>query len=239
MIVERPIPDLQGTGTPETIWAACQRLGRLPTWQPEPPPSARVVVVAPHPDDEILGAGGTIARLHRAGASVALVAVTDGEGSHPGMETHLRRVRPQETAAAVARLGIRPHSVHRLRHPDGKIDELTLAEQLAELVNPGDLVLAPWSRDGHPDHDAAGRAAETASGRSGTQLLAYLVWAWHWAEPADLPWSRALRVDIADLMPSKRAAATRFTSQITVPPVVLRQHVLRRLLRPYEVLVRP
>jgi LmbE family N-acetylglucosaminyl deacetylase len=42
---------------------------------------------------------------------------------------------------------------------------------------------APWRHDGHPDHDAAGRAATIASAAAGAPLLQYLVWAWHWADP--------------------------------------------------------
>jgi LmbE family N-acetylglucosaminyl deacetylase len=233
------MPDLTGRGTPESTWSRCPALAALPSWQPRPPAGGRIVVVAPHPDDEMLGAGGTIARLCHSGARVELVAVTDGERSHPGMEDHLRAVRPLETLAAAARLGIEFSAVSRLRHPDGQIDEGRLAEQLAALIRPGDLVLAPWPRDGHPDHDAAGRAAATAAARRDADLLAYLVWAWHWARPDDLPWERAVRVDIADLAAAKREAAACFRSQISIDPVVLPAHVRRRLLRSYEVLVRP
>ena len=238
MNFDQPARDLQGAGTPESVWADCHLAERLPQWQPEQPANGRVIVVAPHPDDEILGAGGTVARLSRAGAFVELIAVTDGERSHPGMESHLRCVRPRESLAAAGRLGIRFRSIRRLRHPDGRIDEPTLARSLAELVGPGDLVLAPWVCDGHPDHDATGRAAAQACARNGADLLAYLVWAWHWAKPDDLPWSRAQRVDISDLVAPKRSAAGCFRSQIKVEAVVLPPHVLRRLVRPYEVLLR-
>lgn len=233
----RAAPDLQGGGTLESIWSACSPLADLGRWQPRVPASGRVVVVAPHPDDEILGPGGTLARLSRVGAEVVLVAVTDGERSHPGMERHLRAVRPLESLAAAGRLGIEYGAVHRLRHPDGKVDERGLVDQLADVVQSGDLMLAPWRNDGHPDHDAVGRAAEQAAARSGAHLLSYLVWAWHWASPDDLPWEQALRVDITDVAAAKRHAAACFTSQIAVEPVILAAHVRRRLLRSYEVLL--
>lgn len=179
--------DLTGHGTPESAWARCSALDGLPSWAPRPPASGRVVVVAPHPDDEILGAGGTTARLYRLGAQVDLVAVTDGERSHPGMDRHLRVVRPLETLVAASELGIEFGSTSRLRQPDGQVDEAKLIGQLTARIRPGDLVLAPWAGDGHPDHDSVGRAAETACSRTGADLLAYLVWAWHWASPDDLP----------------------------------------------------
>lgn len=238
-MVEQVLPELGGRGTSEFVWTGCQHLAKLPAYRPQPPSSGQVIVIAPHPDDEILGVGGTIARLYRAGARVQLVAVTDGEHSHPGMDDHLRAVRPQETAAAAARLGIEFHPVHRLQQTDGQVDEARLSKQLKAIFGQADLVLAPWVRDGHPDHDAAGRAAERAIALTGADLLFYLVWAWHWARPDDLPWERALRVGIAELAAHKREAAACFHSQISIDPVVLPAHVRRRLLRSYEVLLRP
>lgn len=232
-------PDLTGWGTPESTWARCSTLAALPAWQPRPPAGGRVVVVAPHPDDEILGVGGTIARLGRVGAQVDLVAVTDGEHSHPGLERYLRAVRPLETLAAAAELGIEFDSISRLRHPDGEVDEAKLIGQLAARIRPGDLVLAPWARDGHPDHDAVGRAVETACIGNSGDLLAYLVWAWHWARPDDLPWHRALRVDLDDLAVAKRRAAAAFHSQLAIEPVVLPAHIRPRLLRGFEVVLQP
>ena len=49
---------------------------------------------------------------------------------------------------------------------------------------PARVCLAPWPGDGHPDHDACGRAAAAAAAATGAPLLQYLVWAWHWADPA-------------------------------------------------------
>lgn len=239
MTSQTTAPELTGQGTPEATWSRCSTLAALPPWSPRLPASGRIVVVAPHPDDEILGAGGITARLCRLGAQVDLVAVTDGEHSHPGLDRYLRIVRPLETLAAASQLGIEFDAISRLRHPDGQVDETKLTGQLTARIRPGDLVLAPWARDGHPDHDAVGRAVETVCARTGADLLAYLVWAWHWATPDDLPWEKAIRVELDDLAAAKRRAAAAFHSQLTVEPVILPVHVQRRLLRPFEVLLEP
>ncbi|MYS00504.1 MULTISPECIES: PIG-L family deacetylase, partial [unclassified Streptomyces] len=72
---------IQAPGTDEGVWET------WPGWESLPeftlPPPGRVVVVAAHPDDEVLGLGGTIARLAAAGHGLTVVSVTDGEGSHP------------------------------------------------------------------------------------------------------------------------------------------------------------
>ena len=76
-----------------------------------------------------------------------------------------------------------------------------------------DVCLAPWSRDVHADHEAAGRAARRVSERT----LCYPVWMWHWAVPGDprVPWHRALRVSLpAAVAARKRAAIACFTSQL-------------------------
>ncbi|MGH3155302.1 MAG: PIG-L deacetylase family protein, partial [Streptosporangiaceae bacterium] len=75
-----PASPIDAPGTAEAAWSRWPMLGRVPTldvtgW-------ASVVIVAAHPDDEVLGPGGIIATLAAAGASVRVVAVTDGEASH-------------------------------------------------------------------------------------------------------------------------------------------------------------
>ncbi len=234
-------PTLEGRGTPEEVWQDCEELDRLPIWDPAKPPSGRVVVIAPHPDDEILGPGGTVALLVAAGAEVSLIAVTDGESSHRGQRARLRRVRPLESAAAARQLGITPSETRRLQHADGAVDEVGLSAELARLVCPGDLVLAPWWHDGHPDHDRVGRAARAATFAMRAHTMAYLVWAWHWASPhRGIPWSRACRVELGSPLAQRKAAAVGcFHSQVEGPDPILSPPVLRRLTRGFEVFVHP
>ena len=89
------------------------------------PPGARVVVVAPHPDDEILTCGGLLDLVAARGDAPLIVAVTDGEASHPGSPAwppeRLRHERARETLAALACLGIDAACVQRLAIPDGGV----------------------------------------------------------------------------------------------------------------------
>ena len=173
--------------------------------------------MAAHPDDEVLGAGGLMSLLAAAGTRLRLVAVTDGERSHRGhgSPAALARRRVAETAAALRALGAGSAEVIRLGLPDGRLArrEDELAAELAPLVTGFDLCLAPWDRDLHPDHEAAGRAARRASPGP---LYCFPVWMWHWARPADsrVPWERALRVPLPPgAAGRKRAAITCFASQ--------------------------
>ena len=206
---------IEAPGTDEELWRAWAGLAELPAadiggW-------SSAVIVAAHPDDEVLGAGGIMAALARAGARLRLVSLTDGEASHPGTTepAALARRRAAETAEALHVLGAQRAEVIRLGLPDTGLAacEDEIEASLADLMAGFDVGLAPWSRDAHADHDAAGRAARRASDRT----LGYPVWMWHWAVPGDprVPWHRALRADLpADVAGRKRAAIDRFASQL-------------------------
>lgn len=160
----------------------------------------RLLVVAAHPDDECLGAGALIADAADLGLDVTVLVLTDGEGSHPTSPTvgpdEMRARRALEADRAAAALAPDAHVVHA-GLSDGGLAERhdEVVAQVAELCDDRTLVLAPWTADGHPDHDAAGRAAVDAVATSGAGLAHYLVWFWHWSAPGDLPWSRVVTVD--------------------------------------------
>lgn len=230
---------LDGAGTPESTWQACGQLRELTGFRARRPAGC-VVVVSPHPDDEVLGVGGTLVGLARHGAPVRLIAVTDGEASHAHRAAELRQSRPLETESALAVLGVAPIETVRLGLPDGALSDADVLSALRPLVGPEDLVLAPWSRDGHPDHDACGRAAEEAARQTGCDLYSFLVWAWHWAVPEDIPWAQTHRLDLSPVVTArKRRAARCFVTQLSGPDPILPPGVLRRLTRPYEILLTP
>lgn len=238
-------------GTPEWRWAQCSRLQALPEMSAGAlvPEGGRVVVVAPHPDDEILAAGGLLSLVTALGRPAVLVAVTDGTASHPGSTRwpagRLHAERPQESLAALTALGVQPQALIRLGLPDGGLREAEddLARQLQPLLHPSDVVVTTWRLDGHPDHEATGRATVQAAAAAGARCLEAAVWAWHWAQPGDerLPWNRAFRLLLpAAVVQRKQAAMAAFASQIqpdpsTGAPPVLRQSTLARAGRPFEV----
>lgn len=213
---------IDAPGTDEAAWAAWPGLDALPDasvqWLAG---LSSAVVVAAHPDDEVLGAGGLIAMLAAAGTRLRLVAITDGEGSHRGRAdpVALARRRTAETTAALSALGAGTAEVIRLGMPDSGLAgrENDLAAALERVIAGFDVCLAPWDRDMHPDHEAAGRAARRAARRQpGLRGLCYPVWMWHWASPSDprVPWDQALRVSLPPgATTRKRAAIGCFTSQ--------------------------
>jgi LmbE family N-acetylglucosaminyl deacetylase len=218
----------------------------------EPLQANRVVVVAPHPDDEVLGAGGLMQEALQRGIPLELIAVTDGEASHPHLSDaqalDLASVRRQESLVALQRLGWREPVITRLGIPDGQVGQKRqeLRDALRDLVRPGDLCVSPWTRDGHPDHNACGEAVVKAAREVGARALGYLVWAWHWAQTddSDIPWGSCRRLDLSRRATAlKRWSSTAFESQIRslgpseADAVILPATVLRRFWRSYEIFV--
>ncbi|MFR9801122.1 bifunctional PIG-L family deacetylase/class I SAM-dependent methyltransferase [Pseudonocardia sp. RS010] len=186
----------------------------------------RLVAVAAHPDDETLAAAGFLRAVHATGGTVELVVATDGEAAFPDApaadRAALGRTRRAELHAALEALGLPETRVSWLGLPDSGLadheEELTSA--LAPLLRPADTCLAPWSGDPHPDHAAAGRAAERAA-PVGAHRFAYPIWMWPWLRPDDptIPWQAAREHRLDE--PARRAKAVaieRFASQLAPAP---------------------
>lgn len=233
-------------GTPESEWSS---------WGHTFPPldlarCREMIVVAPHPDDEVLGVGGLMSIAAASGIPVSVVAVTDGGASHPHSPTltsdALTDIRPKEAQRALRELGLDIDPI-RLGFDDGQVaaNEEALTHALTGLLSGGQgtWCLTPWRGDRHPDHEATARACLTAARRVGIAVLEYPVWMWHWSHPNDddVPWGRALTVDLDDRAQAcKNAAVQHFTTQIEplsdhpADRAVLPPHILERLLRSYE-----
>lgn len=81
----KPNP-IVGQGTPLQHWQASSKMAELPHISVEQlvPDGHRAVIIAPHPDDEVLGCGGLMQGLAALGRPIQLISVTDGSASHPG-----------------------------------------------------------------------------------------------------------------------------------------------------------
>lgn len=140
----------------------------------------RLLVVAPHPDDETIMCGGTAALLAADGADVTVVFLTDGESTRGGDRppAEVASARRDEARRACTVLGIRP--IRFLALPDGGVsDHLDeLGDQLRDVleeVRP-DAVALPWFLDGHPDHEAVSRGLAAADPPDALDVLAGEIW---------------------------------------------------------------
>ncbi len=124
-----------------------------------PAQGCEVLAFSPHPDDTELGCGAALALAARGGARVLVASLTSAERSSRG-SPDLRRV---EAARADQILGVAQRVWLGL--PDTAVGrDPAHREVLVEVIRrlrPA-VVLAPWWRDRHPDHAAAGRLAREA-----------------------------------------------------------------------------
>ena len=168
------------------------------------------LVLAPHPDDEVLGCGGAILRHVEAGDPVHVVVVTDGGhredfGSDPDVYIAQRQ---QESRDAATLLGYGAPTFWGL--PDRGIEygERLVSRLVTTICSiEADLVYAPSPLELHPDHRTLGMAAAEAIRRCGRvcRLVLYEVSA---------PLRPNLLLDISDLIERKRAAIACFASQL-------------------------
>ena len=243
----------EGRRGPAQIWNTAPQLAQIAPISATSlvPAGARVVVIAPHPGDEVLACGGMLQLLSTLEYPLQLISITDGSASHPGSHrwpaSRLSVVRPQESAEALRRLGMPMHSLKWIRGGfcDNALSarEPQLSQFIARYLQAGDVVFTTWRNDGNPDHEAVGRASAKACNLVGAQLYELPIWAWHWParEGAIIPWQRARKVRLDTWsVARKRHAGHAWASQLVGGPQsglapMLAQVLLDRMREPYEI----
>ena len=192
----------------------------------------KVLVVAPHPDDETLGCGGLISLLAQNGRVFYIVFVTDGSASHRNSSAwpaaRLATQREREASNALACLGIENAPRRFLRLPDANMPAPgdpaweSAAAAVSDILQryAPDLVLLPWRRDPHCDHRASWlltqHALRHASVRPDT--LEYAIWLDELGEVEDHPKPgevELIQLNVGSALASKRAAIAAHVSQTT------------------------
>jgi LmbE family N-acetylglucosaminyl deacetylase len=192
----------------------------------------KILVVAPHPDDESLGCGGLISLSAQIGSSFFIVFVTDGAASHPNSTAwppaRLAAQREHEACHALACLGLENAPRLFLRLPDTNMpapEEAAWQAAAAALRDvlqrfAPDLAILPWRRDPHCDHRGSWLLAQHALQQASLhpEILEYAIWLDEFGDREDHPVSgevELIRVDISDVVARKRAAVAEHLSQTT------------------------
>lgn len=178
-------------------------------WRPEQLPRTRLLVLSPHPDDEVVGCGGLLVALARRGDPVRVCFLTDGcRGSfHTSHDDAYARLREGEAAAALLSMGITDYRFFRYHdqelHAAAELPQ-KVAREVAEFQATAVLVPSPFEI--HPDHRAASRAAVQAlAGRTGPEL---------WFCEISSPLVANVSLDITGLTDAKKRALLCHASQL-------------------------
>jgi LmbE family N-acetylglucosaminyl deacetylase len=190
----------------------------------------RVVIVAPHPDDETLGCGGAISLLCN-NYDVRVLVISDGTLSHPNSQKYpaplLQSIREGETITALAILGVKPEAITFLRLKDGSVPTLTSfnfrkakirCQEYLKAVLP-DTIFIPWRFDPHADHRATWQLIQAAILSLGIapQTIEYPIWDWDTQQQqqrTDLVEIAGWRLDIATVVERKCQAIAAYRSQL-------------------------
>ncbi|MBW3565623.1 MAG: PIG-L family deacetylase [Acidobacteria bacterium] len=176
-------------------------------------PGQKILVLAPHPDDEVIGCGGFLALAAAEEKEISVVAVTDGSAAAGEDGQH---VRASEMARGLATIGI-TGSPRFLGYSDrgvaGASDSLrTELREIIEELSP-DLILVPSPLDIHPDHRAVARvlwrifvAVPDSLPRLGSASVAFY--------ETSVPFRPNVLVDITGVAEKKFAAIRAHESQI-------------------------
>jgi len=174
--------------------------------------SRNVLVIAPHPVDEVIGCGGTIRLRVENGERVTAVFLTSGElGLKSLPRAQAWMVRENEATHAARILGLK--ELNFLRQPDWMLGEhvsatARLLSKVLETEKP-DIIYLPHPKDGHPDHQATVpilRGALRSCSSFKPELLAYEIWT---------PLAQhEVVVDISAVMPRKLRALRAHHSQL-------------------------
>lgn len=214
-------------------------------------PARLLLILAPHPDDEVIGFGGVVFDHMVAGGEVVVVSITDGDAFDPAATASERRasaaIRRDEQLESLEVLGVEREAVLRLGVPDGQVaghlrqvtDALRgVSRALAADRSP--LVVTPWRADCHPDHVATTRAAR--DGIAG-EILEVPIWAWRRRHQLGPNWSSISVIPIsAAAREAKRIAIGRHRSQLQAlrggRPPILSPEFLSDFDRSAEIVVR-
>jgi LmbE family N-acetylglucosaminyl deacetylase len=221
--------------------------------------NASALVIAPHPDDEVLGVGGAIALKRDAHVNVDIIYITCGESSHKqccNVSPQMVAAQRQDLAVAAGRvIGIQTDCIHWIGLPCSKIpsrgqngfdEAVSKVASIIKTVHPKE-VYYPYRWDCWKDHEATAEISEAAVIQSGIdcEQLYYFIWAWY-----KLPLIRAYKlcreefraVDIRAVLSKKLEAIEAYLNRH--PPMCDKPYVgqlprgfLSPFRLPYELLI--
>ncbi|HTO43320.1 MAG TPA: PIG-L deacetylase family protein [Burkholderiales bacterium] len=186
----------------------------------------RALVIGAHPDDEVLGCGGLIARLVAEGARVRIIILCGATTSRRDVEAPGRSDRLGESECALAVLGI--SGIERFEQPDNRLDTVPLLDLIQSIERAGlawqpDLILTHDPTDLNIDHRIAHQAAITAfrplPGRNPMRIWAFEVpGSSAWQDPALSTFQPSVYVDIEGHLEVKLRAMQCYVSELRAPP---------------------
>jgi N-acetylglucosamine malate deacetylase 1 len=176
---------------------------------PLPIESAKsILVLAPHQDDEAIGAGGSLFLAGKAGANIEVVYVTDGEQNKVDQPADLKVLREREATGACRQLGAKMHQL-RISNllPQPALTDVDLLAEIIASVKP-EIVMAPWLLDSPSKHRLVNHLLWLAHKRAGV-VQNFEVWGY---QVHNTPFVNGY-IDITSVADKKRGLLECYQSQ--------------------------
>lgn len=159
--------------------------------------SGTTLIIAPHPDDEVIGCGGLIARLVGEGKTPHIIIMTGGEGSHENCcstsADEIIKARRNLTRKALSILGVSEQYIHELNFPDGGIsencDQTAALKKKINALKPQSVFVPHWG-EGWNDHVETARIVKRILSPD-VDIWEYCVWMWFYNVWRGLDWKNA------------------------------------------------
>lgn len=164
--------------------------------------SENTVIIAPHPDDEVIGCAGLIQALVERGTPPHVIILTGGEGSHRGCcdisADEIIEARHQLTIKVAKTLGLQLSNIHYLEYPDGNIAfahaETEKLKTLLHQLSPN-AIFVPHNGEGWSDHVRVAGIIKKLIKQHLVDVYEYCVWMWYYnVWNLDYPNARILKM---------------------------------------------
>lgn len=145
---------------------------------------SNVMIISPHPDDEVFGCAGLISTLKKQGSTVNIIFLSKGEGIAKDLydRDNIVMQRQNLTKKALPLLNICLENIHWLDFVDGKFkitnpNEFERLKNLIDKIKP-DAIFYPHHWEGSPDHEFASNRVKDLIRNLNIQKFEYSVWLW-------------------------------------------------------------
>jgi len=216
----------------------------------------KIIVFAPHPDDETVGCGGAIAKRISQGYDVLIVVMTDGRhafshslGIHSDPSPEEVKMKRREEIKGVMKIyGLPEENLILLDFEDRKLQEN--AEEAEEIVaqilekNRPEEIYFPAKQDYHKDHKATNRIVKNSIRKLGLPTTKYQYIVSHRFSRIgpiynDLlePFKHTIFMDISEFLRLKEQALRAYMSEISIISKTQKRPIVEdheQYLRPYE-----
>ena len=165
----------------------------------------RVLIVAPHPDDEIIGCTGLITSCIEKGNKVFLCILTGGEASHQACcninKEKLKQQRRNLTKKINCQLGVNVQNIFFLDFKDGNINikdsQVKRLKTIIEETQPESIFIPHQKGEGWSDHIEAGNIIKMLTSNRTLHIYEYCVWFWYY-NVWSIDWKNAFLIRMSD-----------------------------------------